>query len=111
MLSQAPVSSSHCHSRVRCHSRGRDNDLASQPRERGRRGWCGCTLGKNVFIDEGVVIGDRVKIQNNVSVYRGVELADEVFVGPSAVFTNDMRPRAASRDWRLRSTRVHRAHR
>jgi perosamine synthetase len=68
----------------------------------------GCTLGKNVFIDEGVIIGNRVKIQNNVSVYRGVELADEVFIGPSAVFTNDLRPRATSGDWRLRSTRVHR---
>lgn len=61
----------------------------------------GCTLGKNVFVDEGVVIGDRVKIQNNVSVYQGVELADEVFVGPSAVFTNDLRPRAVSPAWQL----------
>jgi dTDP-4-amino-4,6-dideoxygalactose transaminase/acetyltransferase-like isoleucine patch superfamily enzyme len=68
----------------------------------------GCTLGKNVFVDEGVIVGNRVKIQNNVSVYRGVELGDEVFIGPSAVFTNDLRPRATSSDWRLRSTRVHR---
>lgn len=65
-----------------------------------------CTLGKNVFIDAGVQIGDDVKIQNNVSVYRGVELASGAFVGPSAVFTNDLRPRAASEDWEIRRTRV-----
>jgi dTDP-4-amino-4,6-dideoxygalactose transaminase/acetyltransferase-like isoleucine patch superfamily enzyme len=68
----------------------------------------GCTLGKNVFVDEGVRVGDRVKIQNNVSVYRGVELGDEVFVGPSAVFTNDLRPRAGGNGWQLRTTRVRR---
>jgi dTDP-4-amino-4,6-dideoxygalactose transaminase/acetyltransferase-like isoleucine patch superfamily enzyme len=68
----------------------------------------GCTLGKNVFVDEDVVIGERVKIQNNVSVYRGVQLGDDVFIGPSAVFTNDLRPRATGGAWRLGSTRVHR---
>lgn len=52
----------------------------------------------NVLIDEGVQIGDRVKIQKNVSVYKGVTLEDEVFVGPSAVFTNDLQPRALSPD-------------
>lgn len=67
-----------------------------------------CTLGRNVFIDEGVTIGDRVKIQNNVSVYRGVELDDEVFVGPSAVFTNDLRPRADNSGWEINPTRVRR---
>ncbi|HEV2640972.1 MAG TPA: acyltransferase [Actinocrinis sp.] len=66
----------------------------------------GCSLGKNVFVDEGVVLGDRVKIQNNVSVYHGVELGDDVFVGPSAVFTNDFRPRAHSADWRVGRTLV-----
>lgn len=66
----------------------------------------GCTLGKNVFIDAGVEIGDRVKIQNNVSVYRGVTLEDEVFVGPSAVFTNDRFPRAVSSDWEVVPTLV-----
>jgi UDP-2-acetamido-3-amino-2,3-dideoxy-glucuronate N-acetyltransferase len=65
-----------------------------------------CTLGKNVFVDEGVRIGDGVKIQNNVSVYRGVTLADEVFVGPSAVFTNDLRPRAFNADWQITPTEV-----
>jgi UDP-2-acetamido-3-amino-2,3-dideoxy-glucuronate N-acetyltransferase len=66
----------------------------------------GCNLGKNVFVDEGVVIGDRVKIQNNVSVYYGVELCDDVFVGPSAVFTNDHKPRAHSDDWQVSRTVV-----
>ena len=58
------------------------------------------SLGKNVFVDAGVVLGRRVRIQNNVSVYQGVELHDDVFVGPSAVFTNDLRPRAHGGDWR-----------
>lgn len=53
-----------------------------------------CILGQNVFVAEGVVIGARCKIQNNVSIYRGVTLEDDVFVGPSAVFTNVLTPRA-----------------
>jgi UDP-2-acetamido-3-amino-2,3-dideoxy-glucuronate N-acetyltransferase len=53
-----------------------------------------CSLGQNVNIANGVVIGDGVKIQNNVSVYEGVELEDDVFVGPSAVFTNVRDPRS-----------------
>jgi acetyltransferase-like isoleucine patch superfamily enzyme len=76
-----------------------------------RTGACvgsGCTLGKNVFVDSGASIGDRVKIQNNVSVFTGVTLDDEVFVGPSAVFTNDLRPRATSSSWQVVPTRVHR---
>lgn len=55
----------------------------------------GCNLGMGVFVDNDVRIGDRVKIQNHVSVYNGVILEDEVFVGPSAVFTNVVNPRAA----------------
>lgn len=54
----------------------------------------GCTLGQNVFIGEGVIIGDGCRIQNNVSVYQGVHLERNVFVGPSAVFTNVKNPRA-----------------
>lgn len=54
----------------------------------------GCTLGQNVFVAPGVRIGDGVKIQNNVSVYEGVELEDDVFCGPSCVFTNVANPRA-----------------
>lgn len=53
-----------------------------------------CNLGQNVFVAGGVRIGDRVKIQNNVSVYAGVELEDDVFCGPSCVFTNVSHPRA-----------------
>ena len=53
-----------------------------------------CVLGQNVFIGPGVKIGDGVKIQNNVSVYAGVALADDVFLGPSCVFTNVLTPRA-----------------
>ena len=53
-----------------------------------------CILGQNVFVAGGTVIGDRVKIQNNVSVYAGVTLEDDVFCGPSAVFTNVRNPRA-----------------
>jgi acetyltransferase-like isoleucine patch superfamily enzyme len=63
-----------------------------------------CTLGKNVFVDAGAVIGDGVKVQNNVSIYRGVVLEDDVFVGPSAVFTNDRVPRSANADWTLAET-------
>jgi len=55
----------------------------------------GCTLGQNVYVAAGVRVGDGVKIQNNVSVYRCVTLEDDVFVGPSAVFTNVKNPRAA----------------
>lgn len=66
----------------------------------------GCTIGANVFVDAGVHIGNRVKVQNNVSVYAGVSLADDVFVGPSAVFTNDLRPRAFNTDWQITETRV-----
>jgi len=68
----------------------------------------GCVLGKNVFIDSGAIVGDRCKIQNNVSVYSGVTLEDEVFVGPSAVFTNDMFPRAMNDAWSVVPTLVQR---
>ncbi len=53
-----------------------------------------CNLGKSVYIDIGAEIGDNVKIQNFVSVYRGVTIEDDVFIGPSATFTNDLYPRA-----------------
>lgn len=54
-----------------------------------------CTLGQNVFIGRNVVLGKNVKIQNNVSVYEGVECGDDVFIGPSVVFTNVINPRSA----------------
>ncbi len=53
-----------------------------------------CVLGQNVYVGPEVVIGDGCKIQNNVSIYRGVTLEADVFVGPSVVFTNVRNPRA-----------------
>jgi UDP-2-acetamido-3-amino-2,3-dideoxy-glucuronate N-acetyltransferase len=55
----------------------------------------GCSLGQGVYVGSKVVIGNRCKIQNNVSVYDCVELADDVFCGPSMVFTNVYNPRSA----------------
>ena len=54
----------------------------------------GCVIGQNVMIGAGVIVGARCKIQNNVSLYAGVVLEDEVFCGPSSVFTNVLTPRA-----------------
>ena len=54
-----------------------------------------CSLGQNVFIGDNAQIGNNVKIQNNVSVYDGVEIEDDVFCGPSMVFTNVYNPRSA----------------
>lgn len=61
----------------------------------GARIGANCSLGQNVFVGNDVVIGDNVKIQNNVSVYDAVTLEDDVFCGPSMVFTNVFNPRAA----------------
>lgn len=55
----------------------------------------GCNIGQNVVISPQVVLGKNVKIQNNVSVYTGVTCDDDVFLGPSAVFTNVINPRSA----------------
>ncbi len=54
-----------------------------------------CNLGQNVVVLPGTKIGDNCKIQNNVSIYEGVELEDDVFCGPSMVFTNVINPRSA----------------
>jgi len=69
-----------------------------------------CTLGQNVFVGPGVTVGNNVKIQNNVSVYQGVTLEDDVFCGPSCVFTNVHRPRSAfpTEDAKYGKTVVHR---
>lgn len=67
-----------------------------------------CIIGKDVYIDAGVAIGDRCKIQNSVSVYAGVTLEDEVFVGPNACFTNDRVPRAFLPDWKVTNTMIRR---
>lgn len=66
----------------------------------------GCIIGKDTYIDRGVRIGNGVKIQNGVSVYHGVTIEDNVFIGPNAVFTNDLYPRAFSEDWEVFETLV-----
>lgn len=68
-----------------------------------------CNIGQNVLVSPGVVVGNNVKIQNNVSVYGGVVLEDDVFCGPSMVFTNVANPRSEiSRKCEFRSTTVRR---
>jgi UDP-2-acetamido-3-amino-2,3-dideoxy-glucuronate N-acetyltransferase len=68
-----------------------------------------CTIGQNVFISSGAVLGNNIKVQNNVSIYDGVILEDEVFCGPSMVFTNVFNPRSfISRRKEFRKTLVKR---
>jgi UDP-2-acetamido-3-amino-2,3-dideoxy-glucuronate N-acetyltransferase len=68
-----------------------------------------CSLGQNVVVMPGTRIGNNVKIQNNVSIYEGVELEDDVFCGPSCVFTNVVNPRShVSRKHEYRATLVRR---
>lgn len=55
----------------------------------------GCNLGQNVVVSPKVVLGDNVRVQNNVSIYEGVVCEDDVFLGPSMVFTNVINPRSA----------------
>jgi UDP-2-acetamido-3-amino-2,3-dideoxy-glucuronate N-acetyltransferase len=75
----------------------------------GARIGCGCSFGQNVYVGNDVVIGNNVKIQNNVSVYDAVTLEDDVFCGPSMVFTNVYNPRAAvARKGEYRRTLVRR---
>ena len=74
-----------------------------------------CILGKDVYIDAGVRIGDRVKLQNGALVYHGATIEDGVFIGPRAVLTNDRHPRAITPngrlqdagDWAVGPIRVH----
>ncbi|MEO7912514.1 MAG: acyltransferase [Roseiflexaceae bacterium] len=74
----------------------------TQIREQARLGQR-CIVGQNVYIDIAVVLGDNVKIQNNASLYHGLELEDGVFVGPHVIFTNDRIPRAINPDGSLKS--------
>ena len=55
----------------------------------------GCNIGQNVVVSPQVILGDNVKVQNNVSIYTGVICEDDVFLGPSMVFTNVLNPRSA----------------
>ena len=64
----------------------------------------GCVIGKDTYIDADVQVGNGVKIQNGVSVYKGVTVENDVFIGPNAVFTNDMYPRASNQDWEVLPT-------
>lgn len=66
-----------------------------------------CIIGQNSFIDNNVVVGNNCKIQNNVSLYNGVIFEDDVFIGPSVVFTNVINPRAfIERKSEFKSTRI-----
>jgi len=67
-----------------------------------------CNLGQNVMVADGVIIGNNVKIQNNVSLYEGVVCGDDVFLGPSMVFTNISNPRSAIvRRGQYSKTKIH----
>jgi acetyltransferase-like isoleucine patch superfamily enzyme len=74
----------------------------AQVRERARLG-ANCIVGKGVYIDFDVEIGDNVKIQNRASVYHGTTLEDGVFVGPHVIFTNDKLPRAITPEGHLKT--------
>jgi UDP-2-acetamido-3-amino-2,3-dideoxy-glucuronate N-acetyltransferase len=73
-----------------------------------------CVIGKDVYIDHDVHVGDRVKIQNGALIYHGVTLESGVFVGPGAIFTNDVYPRsinaagelASASEWQVTATTV-----
>jgi UDP-2-acetamido-3-amino-2,3-dideoxy-glucuronate N-acetyltransferase len=68
-----------------------------------------CIIGQNVFIGSGAILGNSIKVQNNVSIYEGVILEDDVFCGPSMVFTNVFNPRSfISRKKEFRKTLVKR---
>lgn len=67
-----------------------------------------CNIGQCVYIEGDSAIGDRCKIQNGVSIYRGIELEDDVFVGPHATFSNDKLPRANTVEWEVIPTKIRR---
>ncbi|GAA0814882.1 acetylglucosamine-1-phosphate uridylyltransferase [Spirilliplanes yamanashiensis] len=69
----------------------------------GARLGAGCIVGRGAYVGAGVVAGDHVKIQNHALVYEPAVLGDGVFVGPAAVFTNDLHPRAVTPDGRRKS--------
>ncbi len=65
-----------------------------------------CILGKDVYVDKDVIVGDQCKIENFATLYYGLRVGDHVFIGPHACFTNDTYPRARSSDWQVVPTVV-----
>ncbi len=68
----------------------------------------GCSFGQGCYVANGVIIGDRVRVQNHVSIYEGVIIDDDVFIGPSVVFTNIRKPRAARPNKEFQITHIKR---
>lgn len=66
----------------------------------------GVSIGRDVYVDADITIGEFSRVQNGVSIYKGVEIADWCFVGPHVIFTNDQRPRAGNRRWDIVPTRL-----
>jgi acetyltransferase-like isoleucine patch superfamily enzyme len=79
--------------------------INSQIREKSEIG-TNCIISKDTYIDTEVKIGNNCKVQNSVSVYHGVTIEDDVFVGPNACFTNDKVPRAFDPEWKITPTFV-----
>ncbi len=79
--------------------------INSQIREKSEIG-TNCIISKDTYIDAEVKIGHNCKIQNSVSIYHGVTIEDDVFVGPNACFTNDKVPRAFDPEWKITSTLI-----
>ncbi len=65
-----------------------------------------CVLGKDVYVDKDVVVGDECKIENFATLYHGLRVGSQVIIGPHACFTNDTYPRAMSSDWQIVPTVV-----
>jgi UDP-2-acetamido-3-amino-2,3-dideoxy-glucuronate N-acetyltransferase len=65
-----------------------------------------CNIGEHCFVERGAVLGDRVTVKNGVAVWDGVTAEDDVFIGPAAVLTNDLRPRSRTPDFRPVPTRL-----
>ena len=80
--------------RIRRVGRRRIGGLAFDCIRRGARIGAECIVGRDAFVDEGVTVGDRTKIQNAALIYHGVTVEDAVFIGPNAILTNDRFPRA-----------------
>jgi acetyltransferase-like isoleucine patch superfamily enzyme len=66
----------------------------------------GVNLGKDVYVDEAVEIGENSRVQNGVSLYKGLEIAPWCFIGPHVIFTNDQSPRAGNTKWKVVPTKL-----